>query len=180
MFRAVSSRPTLLVSAVLALSLGVTGAAGAAEAWPPAPRGAQAGSLWVMQFSSDRPHEVATEWSKPTAGARLPTADRIKLGQTITTFIVFRGCRPDPASACHVGADLELIDPNGKSVMTKGLKVWPGLPAPAPELLQLSRQSATIGFDAAQQPGEYLVRIVTKDDVSGVALRTEHSIFVQR
>lgn len=158
----------------------LTGSAAlAADNWPPPPWGAQARGFAVVQFASDRPGEVEAEWAKLTPGVNIRIVDEIRLGERITTFIAFRGCKADAEGACQVTAELELLDPAGKPALKTSLKVATGVPAPRSDRIHLSRESATVVFGESDTPGDYLVRVAVTDQVAGVTLRTERKFTVR-
>lgn len=170
---------------VAAVALAAAFGAGAAAqtpgppgSWPAPPRGAQAGGFHVLQFSTTNAEAVVAEWRKPTPGVRIDDTHQVRLGQPVTTFVVFGGCKPDAQGLCDVRAAVELFDPAGKPSVKATAKVWVGQPAPPPQILRLSTDGVTVTFARPDPVGPYRVRSTVTDRVAGVTLTTEETLTV--
>lgn len=154
-------------------------ALGAVDSWPPPPLGASAGGFAVMQFFTTDAREVVAAWARPTPGVQVRNTHQVRLGQPVTTFIVFRGCKPDRRGLCDVRATVQLLDPAGKPSVGATAKVWAGQ-APPPHVLRLSTDGVTVKFTKADALGPYRVRTAVTDRVAGVTLHTEETLVVRR
>ena len=59
------------------------------------------GPLSVMQLATADANGLIAAWPKPSPGAQMKGTADIRTGQ-ITTFLIFKGCTPDPAGLCNV------------------------------------------------------------------------------
>ena len=99
----------------------------------------------------------------------------------IVTFLVFRGCKADPAGRCNVTADFETIAPGGKTYdLTKGAQIWVGYPPPPGYSLQLSADGYGLRFEDKDPLGAYRVRATVTDRIAKITLRTEQTLTATR
>lgn len=141
------------------------------------PNSAIAGDFRVVQIATTDPEGLMAAWEKPALEVKLETSMGAKRNQPIVTFIVFGGCRADPAGNCNVTADFEVIDPAGKSYnRSPGVNVWVGYPAPQSNVFQLSASGLGIRFEDQDPLGNYIVKAAITDQVSGVTLKTQQQL----
>jgi len=158
------------------LKCGLAGVAMLACASPGQARqvSAEAPPFQIIQMATTEPETFLAEWEKPTPGVRLETQKTARRGQVIQTFLIFKGCKPDPKGDCQVSADYLVLGPTGKTYADhKGGSVWLGKPAPPEERFQLSAENLALRFEPQDLLGDYTVKITVTDRVSGVTLRTE-------
>ncbi len=165
---------------LLAFLLALTPAA-FAQGWtengrlvPPRANQAGSGSFAIMQIATKDPAGLVAAWNKPGPGASLQGASTVAPGEHITTFLVFRGCTPDPAGNCWVTADFAITGPDGQpSGVPTAVPVWRG-PGPAQAAgFQLATTGFGLRFDGGDTPGAYRVRATITDQVAKLTLRTE-------
>lgn len=174
-----SRYPALLWAlGLIALPMSVPAGAGpAAPDWPSTPDAATSGSFSVAQISTADPAQLLAEWSRP-ASPRLRGTNEIRRNQAITTFVFFRGCRPDPTGKCHVTAKFELRSPAGKVDRYPPMVVWAQPPLPTPGIIMLSPQSVGLTFKAGDAVGTYTLVATVTDQVAGVTVHTRRPIVV--
>ncbi len=99
-------------------------------------------------------------WDRP-ATARLPaiwTLDHVPVGEPAYAFVLFSGCAPDAAGLCSLVASLEILRPDGSSLVSvPDIPLWNGQPPPA-EHLQIAGQSLEIAIDKKEPLGTYRIR----------------------
>ncbi len=99
-------------------------------------------------------------WDRPTT-ARLPaiwTLDHVVAGEPAFAFVLFSGCVPDAAGLCSLMASLDILRPDGSSLMSApDINIWNGPPPPV-EHLQIAEQSLEISIDKKEPLGTYHIR----------------------
>ena len=121
----------------------------------------------------ERPCQVAA-WNVPGRGASLQGAHTVARGEQITTFLIFRGCTPDPAGDCLIAAEFDVTGPNGApSGVTAAVPVWRGPRPVQPAAFQLGPTGFGLRFDGSDAFGADRVRATITDQVAWLSLRTE-------
>jgi hypothetical protein len=136
------------------------------------PNVAKSGAFAVVQIATVNEAEFIAIWRSPTPGVTAKVTTHPRRGQTLATFITFRGCQADKAGDCNVTVTYELHDPSGKLIGRTTQMVWAKRPAPRPVMVWLSEQSFGLGFSKADPLGAYIIDATVIDHVSGVTLHT--------
>lgn len=138
------------------------------------------GMLRVQQIATNDVRQLLEAWAKPTIGVSLNVTTRTVRGKPITTFLVFFGCAPDPSGNCNLTADFDVTDAQGKvTLVTKAIAIWTKPPSANAAYL-LSMSSFGVGFDEADEIGDFNINVVTVDHVAGVKVRTRQTITLTR
>lgn len=145
---------------------------GSVDRWPAAPNVAKSGAFAVVQIATVNEAEFVALWRKPTPHVAEKVTTRPRRGQTLATFITFKGCQADKAGNCNVTVTYEMHDPSGELIGRPTLKVWGNRPRPRPDLVWLSEQSLGLGFTKADPLGTYAIDAVVTDHVAGITLHT--------
>ena len=114
--------------------------------WPVAPNAAAQGPFGVVQAATLDRDQLLASWAKPSPGVRLKVTTRAHLGQTLTTFITFRGCQPNASGNCHLTARYEVRSPSGKLVAHPVLAVWSNKPHPHDGVISLGETTLDMTF----------------------------------
>ncbi len=147
------------------------------QAQPAPPDGglniASNGALSIMQMATENADALIAAWPNPSADAQMKSTAAIRYGHTITTFLVFRGCKPDRAGKCNVTADFEVITPRGQvATRTLAVPVWVGPKPPVTGVL-LAKTGFAITMDDSNAAGLYRIRATTTDHVANTTAPTE-------
>ena len=133
------------------------------------------GPLSVMQLATADANGLIAAWPKPSPGAQMKGTAYIRAGQ-ITTFLIFKGCTPDPAGLCNVTADFEVVGPRGATAVQRLVPVRVGqTPAPGDGLL-LSATGFSLTLNAGSAVGTYHIRAMTADHIASRVVRTEQAL----
>ncbi len=178
-------KPVLATTVAMVLAFGAP-AAVAQDVWLrngktyTGPDVAQTGDFGVWQVATVHPNEFMTAWNRPGAGVPLVASDKVARNQPVVTFIIFRGCRPDPRGACNVTADFTVVAPDGRVYNeTKGADVWIGRPPPTGRNIELSAGALGLRIEDKDLLGAYVIKAAVTDHVAGVTLQTEKTITAQ-
>lgn len=151
----------------------------AAAAPPPASDFASRQGFSVQQIVTDDAARLLRDWAHPEQTTQPPAIDIIAREHVVDSFIVLRGCRPNPFHQCNVTANFTLIGPKGEIYAEhSGAALWVGKAPPAMGGLTLSDSSLGIFIEADDPAGEYVVRADITDHVAGITLRTEKRLKV--
>jgi hypothetical protein len=172
-------RFALLTIIPLSLATAAGAASGSQGDWPIHANSASSAGFSVVQVATTNAREFAREWDRPGAHGETHADTLVRRGQPIDTFIVFRGCRADPAGRCHVTATFEITAPDGKSQTTPSMDVW-AKAQPAPGMIYCSQKSLGLAFAPAEPAGPYRVRAAVTDHVAGVTLHTQQVITLSK
>jgi len=181
-YKGIGGALRLLTSAVVVTAMSVATVATAQDAWLrdgqfyQGKNAAQAGELAILQIATTEPERLMSDWEKPGADVRLVAQDKVKRGQPVVTFILFRGCRPDARGACNVTVDFTTTGPAGTYNETKAAEVWVGRPPPPSRAIQLSAGGLGLSFEAKDGIGPYRVMARITDHVAGITLQTEKTL----
>jgi hypothetical protein len=145
---------------------------GNVDRWPAGPNVAKSGAFAVVQIATVNEAEFVAVWRNPVPDVTEKVTTRPRRGQTLATFITFKGCKADRAGNCNVTVTYEMHDPSGKLIGRPTLKVWGHRPRPRPELVWLSEQSLGLGFSKADPLGTYTIDATVTDHVAGITLYT--------
>ncbi len=138
------------------------------------------GPLAIMQLLTEDADALIAAWPKPSSGAQMNGQATARFGHKITTFLVFKGCKPDPAGKCDVVADFEVINPRGAVTTARtAVPVWVGPKPPSPVGLQLSRTGFGMTLDDSNAVGLYRIRVVTTDRIAKLVVPTEQIVMVR-
>jgi hypothetical protein len=171
-------RAASLRAAVAALAL-AGGALAQDEPVEGQPGLASSGGFSSIQFTHTDPQAVLEAWAQPTPEAHIKSVARMKHGQAIYTFVVFRGCQTDAAGHCDLSADFEVFDPAGKPyVQQRGVRTWVDRPPSDPTGYTLGNGYMGLVVEAKDPPGPYRVRMALTDKVAGVTLHSEQTVTV--
>lgn len=135
----------------------------------------------VQQIVTDDAARLLRDWAHPDGTTQPPAIDTIAREHVVDSFIVLRGCRPNPIHQCNVTADFTLIGPKGEVFAEHhGAALWVGKAPPSMGALTLSDSSLGIFIEADDPAGEYIVRADVTDHVAGITLRTEKKLKVAK
>lgn len=138
-----------------------------------APNIAANGQLSIMQMATEDADALIAAWPNPSPDAQMSATAKIRYGRKFTTFLVFRGCKPDRAGQCNVTADFEVITPRGQvATRTLAVPVWVG-PRPPITGVLLSKTGFSITLDDSNATGLYRIRATTTDHVANTTAPTE-------
>ena len=116
------------------------------------------------------------QWATPSATVNLDTVDTIKVNRPISAFIIFSGCKANPAGNCNVSMRYRVIQPDGKVYAeTPTMEVWQEKPEPPGHALQLSVQYLKVVIEPDEQQGRYTVQTQVRDDNTGTVLNLKKS-----
>lgn len=153
--------------------------AAAAAAAPSASDFASKQGFAVQQIVTDDAARLLRDWENPDQATQPPAIDTIAREHVVDSFIVFRGCRPNPIHQCDVTADFTLIGPQGQIYAEHhDADLWVGKAPPALGGLTLSTSSLGIYIEPDDPGGDYIVRADVTDHVAGITLRTEKTLKV--
>ena len=133
----------------------------------------------VQQIVTDDASRLLRDWAQPDQATQSPSVDRIAREHVVDSFVVFKGCRPNPDEECNVTADFQLIGPQGQVYARhRDAALWVGKAAPAEGSLTISDSSLGIVIEPEDPAGIYVVRADVTDHVAGITLRTEKRLTV--
>ncbi len=91
-------------------------------------------------------------WDRPTT-AKEPaiwTLDHVVVGEPAYAFVLFSGCAPDAAGRCPLVASIEILRPDGSSLVNvPDIPLW-NAPPPPVKHLQIAEQSLEIVVEGAR------------------------------
>ena len=174
-----------LALAAMALVVAI-GPASAQDAWlrdgkvmKDQPNAATFGSFGVMQIATNDPDRLIADWSKFAPGVSVKASTQTFRNRTITTFLVFKGCRAGASGNCNVTADFDVSDPEGKLCgQSKSVEIWVGRPPAPGNNLQLSSAGFGLSFDDNDPLGAYRVRATVTDHIAEITTHTEQFLTV--
>lgn len=117
-----------------------------------------------LVLTADEP-ALRRAWETASDRPALDIIDKTRLGSTVGTAIVFKGCAPDGSGRCDVTVDFEVTDPSGKRKRAPTAKLWTA--APIPGKLMLGSTSISLAFTTPESMGPYTVHARLTDHVSG-------------
>lgn len=154
-------------------------AAAAAAATPSPSDFASRDGFSVQQIITDDASRLVRDWARPDQATESPVIDRIGRERVVDSFVVFKGCRPNPVQQCNVTADFMLIGPQGQVYARhRDAALWVGKAPPEMDALALSESSLGIFIEPEDPAGDYIVRADVTDHVAGITLRTEKRLTV--
>ena len=119
------------------------------------------------------------QWATPSATIDLNTVESVTIGQPISAFVIFSGCKPAPKGVCDVSMRLQVIQPGGKIYYeTPALEVWQDKPAPPAGALQLSARYLKFVVEPQDQRGRYIIQAQVRDDNAGAVLSLQKAFGV--
>ena len=137
------------------------------------------GPLAVIQVSTTDANGLIAAWPKPTPATLMKGAGTISSRRLVTTFLIFKGCTPDPAGACNVTADFEVVDPHGLTAAQRMVPVRVGEKPGRDDGLVLSATGFGLTLNANNAVGAYHIRATTTDHVASRSVRTEQILILQ-
>ena len=108
-------------------------------------------------------------WNSPRPPPKLSTTNTVRLGESVSAFLIFHGCSPNIEGVCDVVAEFILEGADGKRTPAGSAPVWSEQPMKQ-RRLQLGQASMTIGFDKTDPVGDYKVTAIVNDKVAGRTL----------
>lgn len=133
------------------------------------------GPLSVMQLATADANGLIAAWPKPSPAAQMKGTADIRAGQ-ITTFLIFKGCTPDPAGLCNVTADFEVVGPRGTAAVERLVPVRVGQAPVQGDGLLLSATGFGLTLNAGSAVGTYHIRATTTDHIASRVVRTEQAL----
>ena len=131
----------------------------------------------LLQLWTDDPEKFLEAWKQATPPT-LDTTTKIERNETITSFIIFAGCKADVAGKCSLTGDIEFRDPNGEIYGEhKNIDFWNG-PAIDSFDLRLSPIGPALVIKDGEKLGKYTVRISITDNNANVTAVTEEELIV--
>jgi hypothetical protein len=135
------------------------------------------GDLGVRILLTKDAKAFRKNWSASRTPPSTQVADTVRLGQSVTAFVVFHGCKANARGVCDLVCDFVVTNPDGKQSPGKGGAVWNRKP-PQPRYMQLGQTSLTAGFQPTDPVGAWKVIANVKDKVSGATLSVETDLAV--
>lgn len=168
-------------AAVLAIAALAVTMAPAPAAGDEVHRGLAAGSAGGLQARlalTANEQELRRVWETSRTPPRLSVTDRVRLGMSASTVILFRGCQADAAGRCDLGVDFMVVGPDGKQQNAGSANLWSA--APLGQKFMLGAASATLAFHGDEDLGNYTVRARLVDRVAGRQLELPAPLRVER
>jgi hypothetical protein len=105
------------------------------------------------------------------------SATNAALGDRIFTVIFFDRCRPGSDGMCDLTAELRLVDPEGGVGEPRAGTLWQFQP---PRAGQATMGQAMMGIQLGSDrpPGDYRIRITTRDTIAGTSVTTERVLTI--
>lgn len=113
-------------------------------------------------------NELRRTWNDSAASPQLRVTETAKLGQEVTTVILFDGCASNERGACDVVAEFFLVAPDGSRHSGGRGSVWSTKPLEGK--LMLGAASMTIGFKDRDPIGAYQVEARITDTVRSTTI----------
>ena len=136
---------------------------------PDTERMRSAGDFGVQIVLTADERQFRQIWNSSNTPPKLSTASTVRLGGSISAFLIFHGCSPNAGGVCDVASEFILEAPDGSKTPAGGGPVWSEKPMQK-RLLQLGQASMTVAFDKTDPIGDYKITANIKDKVSGRAL----------
>jgi hypothetical protein len=138
---------------------------------------AQKQGFGIIQLAADDSNKFINAW-KIGAGAQASTT-RAVANQPLYTFLIFRGCKADPAGNCDLVADFVIHRPDGTvNEDNKGITIWnKAAPADATKPI-LGDGALGYGVDDEGPFGDYRVVVTVTDKVANVSVTTEETLTI--
>jgi len=127
------------------------------------------GTFGVQLVLTPDDKQFRQAWDSTTSIPVLSGTNSVRLGSSVAAVLIFHGCSPNVAGVCDVVSEFFLEGPDGVKTSAGDGPVWSTAPLQGGRL-QLGRASLTVGFDANEPVGNYLVIANVNDKVSGRAL----------
>lgn len=138
-----------------------------------------AGDFGVQILLAPDEDQFRRAWHSSATPPKLTTTNTVRLGGSVSAFLVFHGCTPNARGVCDVVCEFTVEGPDGSKTPAGSGPVWSAKPLP-PRLLQLGQASMTVGFGKTDPVGEYKVVATVKDKVSARALSVVARLKVTR
>jgi len=107
------------------------------------------------------------EWNQSTTTPRLPTVSAVKLGDTVSTFVVFKGCRVSNSGKCDLRVTYGLTGSNAKYQELGAGYLW--LSEPLAGKYMLGSASVEIQFTEPEEAGDHIFHARIVDRVAGTS-----------
>jgi len=169
---------TVLFSAFAALALVLPPAHAAGDERTHGASPLSAGGLQAKLFLTADEKALVRIWETSPTPPRLPVTERVRLGTSASTVIVFKGCETDATGRCDVGVDFAVTGPDGKAQNAGSASLWTR--APLGQKFMLGEASATLKFNGEEDLGAYTVRARLVDRVAGRQLELSAPLSVAR
>ncbi len=169
---------TLLLPAIAAFMVLLPPAHAAEYEVPQGASPHSAGALQAKLFLTADEKELRRIWEASPTPPRLPTTERVRLGHSASTVIVFKGCEANAAGRCEVGVDFAVTGPDGKAQNAGSASLWSS--APLGQKFMLGEASATLKFNGDEDLGAYTVRARVVDRVAKRQLELSAPLRVER
>lgn len=172
------SLASVAVSAIAALTVTLASAQAAGDGMPRDLAARSAGGLQARLALTADEQELRRVWETSPTPPRLSVTDRVRLGTSASTVILFRGCQADAAGRRDVRVDFAVTGPDGKSQDAGSASLWSA--APLGQKFMLGAASASLAFHGDEDLGNYTVRARLVDRVAGRQLELSVPLRVER
>lgn len=133
--------------------------------------------LWVIRDFDN----FFKQWNSPeTPYANL--ANHVKRNERISTLLVFMNPGINEKNQCDVVYDIVITAPDRTTVVMKqkDLNAWQdGIPAPQPDMLQVSPRNLVVKFEDNDPVGKYTVDAIVKDKVKNIEISLHKEFTVE-
>lgn len=103
-----------------------------------------------------------TAWTAPTVKPELPVTGTVKVGQTLTGYVIFAGCKAGKGGACNVSAQYRLQTPDGNHIPAGQGRIFAGRPK-AGDVMALGEAAVNMGFTKGDPLGAYVLLAKVRD-----------------
>jgi hypothetical protein len=139
-------------------------------------------NLAVQLWLTDKEDELLKNWNTPPSkGVVTPTTNKIKIYKTLTTYIIFNGCKTDSKGNCNLTMDITTYQPDGKLYgKNLNMEVWRNRPVPPNNSLGLSVDLLRFIMEPDEQMGIYKMDVIITDHFNDNRIKLSTSFEVYK
>jgi hypothetical protein len=105
------------------------------------------------------------------------SATHATVGERIFTMIYFDRCRAGSDGRCNLTAEMRLVDPEGGVGEPRAATLWQFQP-PSAGRATMGHSMMAIQLGSDRPPGDYRIRITTRDMIAGTSVTTERVLTI--
>ncbi|QQX89292.1 hypothetical protein JJQ59_37775 (plasmid) [Cupriavidus necator] len=113
-------------------------------------------------------------WNRPGTPI-LPTTKTVQRGESVSTMLLFAGCKPGKDGRCNVDVKYRLISPNGSSD-DFGTTPVSRRAAPKPGITELGDSVVTLEFNYEEPAGRYVFVATVTDRVANKTIEVSAQV----
>jgi hypothetical protein len=136
-----------------------------------------AGDMHVVQVTISDLTRFGEQYQTRRTNGLPQSATHAALGDSIFTVAFFDRCRAGSDGVCNLTAELRLVDPQGGVGEPRTGTLWQFQPPRAGEPT-MPQSMIAIRLGEGRPPGDYRIRVTTRDNVAGTSVTTERVLTI--